>query len=967
MVRQSLHHGLGVTVKNVCAPGFTEEYYRMLYPIKEDGVRFIRLESRLSQLDGVFYESMRGRGRVVVISGAAGCGKTQLLHNFETRIRRSGSTILRGSGYRTEVGFPWGVVRQLFLSGEFGKAGHSVNELINGEVLTPAVLDGLAEMLFVKMKSQPLVIFVDDLQYADELSRGFLLYLIRRSCSAPLMMVLAWKKDLLSKSNLPTHQMIYKELYPLSYCVHMEMGVLSREEIYDLIRERFDEIFADQIVDELHNVSGGNPLLVLALIEDYQTAWFSSFDGPGDFAVGDTFTRSILTLLYRSEPGIFDVASALAVLGEPAPPELLSRMSGIAPDQVVAAVKVMGQLGLLDSGWFRHPAVETAVLDGMTSEDRADAHRRAAVLLRGEGADPIVVARQLVSSGRTDDSWALTKLLEAANYALLEGDIVVAVAFLRTVYQSSSDRQRRETILAKLACAEWRIKSNVNQYLPELTDAVLDGTLSGKDAAMTITFLMLQGRVSEARRAIARLAESGGEFGLENAKAADMLRKRISLLYPSVRTEIGKERKSNELAASFSVESQLSDLLLGVILGSRDEEAVARAEQVLKQHRLSEGSLSLLVTSLMLLIYADHLELADRYCSNFLEMMAENETLTWRALLSAVAAEISLRQGLFVKAKAQALAALSHMPAPDWGVLVGFPIGTLVLAQISLEKYDEASESLAVHVPDTMYETPFGLHYLHARGRYNLAIGLLHAALDDYRTSEARLAAWGAEFSPIIPWRTEVANTLLQLGERSRAAYYLQEELFRLGQGPSRGRGRSLRLLAATRAPEDRPSQLRESVEILQCCGDRSELVCALNDLREAYRSLGQKMEARSAARQINLIIGELQSEQGDALSSSSTLNQDGVDSDLPPGVKKRGRRLSKAERRVAALAAQGRTNREIAGTLYLTTSTVEQHLTRIYRKLGVHHRAEMIAYFAVDGPAELGESGSSVAERRWA
>ncbi|MFF7558180.1 helix-turn-helix transcriptional regulator [Streptomyces olivaceus] len=51
---------------------------------------------------------------------------------------------------------------------------------------------------------------------------------------------------------------------------------------------------------------------------------------------------------------------------------------------------------------------------------------------------------------------------------------------------------------------------------------------------------------------------------------------------------------------------------------------------------------------------------------------------------------------------------------------------------------------------------------------------------------------------------------------------------------------------------------------------------------------------------------------------------------------------LSDAERRVARAAARGLTNREIAGKLYLTTSTVEQHLTRVYRKLGVSSRVQL-------------------------
>ena len=53
---------------------------------------------------------------------------------------------------------------------------------------------------------------------------------------------------------------------------------------------------------------------------------------------------------------------------------------------------------------------------------------------------------------------------------------------------------------------------------------------------------------------------------------------------------------------------------------------------------------------------------------------------------------------------------------------------------------------------------------------------------------------------------------------------------------------------------------------------------------------------------------------------------------------------LSEAERRVAKLAALGHTNREISQTLYITVSTVEQHLTRVYRKLGITRRTDLPA-----------------------
>jgi DNA-binding NarL/FixJ family response regulator len=59
------------------------------------------------------------------------------------------------------------------------------------------------------------------------------------------------------------------------------------------------------------------------------------------------------------------------------------------------------------------------------------------------------------------------------------------------------------------------------------------------------------------------------------------------------------------------------------------------------------------------------------------------------------------------------------------------------------------------------------------------------------------------------------------------------------------------------------------------------------------------------------------------------------------------GTELTPSERRVAELAAAGMTNRQVAGTLFISTRTVEVNLSRIYRKLGIRSRAELGARVA--------------------
>ena len=68
------------------------------------------------------------------------------------------------------------------------------------------------------------------------------------------------------------------------------------------------------------------------------------------------------------------------------------------------------------------------------------------------------------------------------------------------------------------------------------------------------------------------------------------------------------------------------------------------------------------------------------------------------------------------------------------------------------------------------------------------------------------------------------------------------------------------------------------------------------------------------------------------------------------------GRELSAAERRVADLAASGATNKEIAAELFMSVKTVEAHLSRIYRKLGIRSRTELASLVSVTAPTNRGE-----------
>jgi DNA-binding CsgD family transcriptional regulator len=127
-----------------------------------------------------------------------------------------------------------------------------------------------------------------------------------------------------------------------------------------------------------------------------------------------------------------------------------------------------------------------------------------------------------------------------------------------------------------------------------------------------------------------------------------------------------------------------------------------------------------------------------------------------------------------------------------------------------------------------------------------------------------------------------------------------------------------------------------------QGVGDQYESATALADLSAVYYGLGEIARARMVIRKATRLAKELGAEPlHQALLAGHPYAHLELE-DAPRGADETATELSDAERRVAALAAQGHKNREIARRLHITVSTVEQHLTRVYRKLGVTRRMDL-------------------------
>jgi DNA-binding CsgD family transcriptional regulator/predicted negative regulator of RcsB-dependent stress response len=909
----------------------------------------------LATLASLLDRCLRGEGGIAVISGAAACGKTEVLNAFCERV--AGATLLRASASCAERGLPLGVSDQLFSGATLSPAcAERVRTLMDDCVETTAHAESEQEVIGARhvrtvhelcsimlglAASSPVVITVDDVHHADGLSLQLLLHLSRRTRSAPVLILLTVRTG--PEASLPTFG---AELIGLPHCQRLRLAPLSESGVDALLAGRLGA--ENRHSAEWYAVTGGNPRLVHAMVEDHLAGCKETPARCGCSPItGTAFREAVVTCVHRCGPITLQGARGLAVLDRADAPALLAELTGVEAsltDQIVGALVAAGLVG---KGRFRSEAARSAVLEDVPTGERAALHQRAAELLRREGAPPMAVAAHLVAADERCAPWGVPVLIEAAKRALAENLTELAVTQFRLAERSCEDEHLRPLIIAPLAHAEWRINpAAVAPQLPRLIAAFRDDHLSGSEVIAPISFLLWHGRFEEAEAALERLTATTDRSLAPHLRTFHLW---IASTYPTLKRHFPQELVLDDEEKDFDPGSFTLDFRVGatsalarVLRQGPSANVVAGAEHVLQHCRLGHTSIEPVRLALYTLIYADRLDKAAPWCDTVQAELPARRAPSWQAMLAAIRGEIALRQGDPAGAKAQARTALTLMSKHSWGVEIGAPLAVLVQATTAMGRYDEAAEALSVPVPQTMYETRWGLGYLQARGHYQLANEHLHAALSDFLTCGKLMEAWDMDLPALVPWRSDAAYVYLRLGQEQEARRLAEEQLDRPGARHSRTHGISLRAHAASSELRHRPHLLRKAAEELLECGDKLEFARTLADLGDAHRGRGESERARMMARRAWHVTNECEYE---ALRTRLSLRwlDDVPEAVTEPELRDEGLTdLSQAEHRVAALAAMGHTNREIAHKLYITISTVEQHLTRAYRKLDVRKRTDL-------------------------
>jgi DNA-binding CsgD family transcriptional regulator len=200
----------------------------------------------------------------------------------------------------------------------------------------------------------------------------------------------------------------------------------------------------------------------------------------------------------------------------------------------------------------------------------------------------------------------------------------------------------------------------------------------------------------------------------------------------------------------------------------------------------------------------------------------------------------------------------------------------------------------------------------------------------------------------VLPWRSEAALAAQRLGQRDRAAALVGEEL-RLAErfGAPRAVGVARRAAGLVARGDDAVELLRSAVGVLAGCGARVEQARALADLGAAIRRGGHPARARPVLRDAVALADDVRAV---AVADAARAELRLAGGRAPRRALTPVERLTPGERRVAELAAAGRSNRQIANALFVTVKAVEWHLGNAYRKLEVRGRSDL--------PRALGSPG---------
>jgi DNA-binding CsgD family transcriptional regulator len=899
-------------------------------------------EEELSSI-AEFVDEVRDGPSALVLEGEAGIGKSTLWLAGVGYARRRGLRVLSSRPAEAERSLAHVALGDLFedvlddvlpaltLPRRRALEVAMLRDEASGDPVDHRALAiAVRDILQLLAERERILIAVDDVQWLDRSSSSALAFALRRLPSSHVPVLLARR---LAEGAQPPG---LEQAYAAERVGRLPVGPLSVGALHRVLRDRFGRPFARQTLLRIHERSGGNPFfaLELARVLDTHVDPLQPLPVPETL---DELVRGRLSGLPGPTREALALASALGTTSE----EFLAR-TGIAADALdpaAAAHVIERENGTVR---FTHP-----LLPSILYRDLGEGRRRVHGRIAGVAEDPILRARHLALSKNAPDADVARALDDAARLAADRGASAVAAELAEQALRLSppdADGERRRRALAaaraQSSAGEWTRAHMIATELAETETGagraealILLAELEGIDRAGALLEEALQEtasspalqadiqcRLAWARRFRTGFDHAGAALELAEQLDDDVLRTRARAVQAIFGWFRGDAEAPTDLPA-------LAEHLPGALGGDLlvQEATLAIANTFASSSKRNEARA---------MLEREHRQWRDR-----------DEPRSARALWGL--AWLEFWAGRWQLAAEHA--ARAHDIAIQYGREVPqdhLPIAVIAVHRGQLELARDHSERAL-----KLAEEQFGFHppqHMAVLGLVALWSGEPSTALEWLDKAHRRAAALGWGEPSVRWWTPDHAELLLELGRIDDAVHLLEvweAHATRVAREcvlahVTRSRG----LVAAARGNvEDALALLAQAVAEHDAVGDPFGSARGLLALGIVKRRARQKRPARQAIEEAVESFETIGASRWAAKARGELGRVSG---------RKRAQGLTAAERRVAALVAEGRTNREVATALFLSERTVASHLTHIYAKLDVRSRTELARRLRADKPA---------------
>jgi DNA-binding CsgD family transcriptional regulator len=896
-----------------------------------------------------------GTGAVFVV-GAAGLGKTSLIDQACRRAGRAGLAVGLGRGHPMEVSLPFGLMIQV-LDGAGGRG-------LLGEDRPGPVSAGDQAARFYRVlrwlqerAGGPLLLVIDDLHWADADSLALVSFLGRRlgSLRAGLIATLRpWP---------PAARQMVAALADEGCGVVWQLAPLSEGAAGSLLAARLGRSLPAEVRRRAFVLSGGNPLL----LEQLAVAIGEGGQVPEAFGAGGAaaFGREVLLARFAGlPPAGMRCAQAASVLGTAFWPEVAAQVAGLDGGEVDAAVEALGQTGLIGQqpgcpAEFAHPLFRQALYEDLAGPVRARLHARAFTVLHARGLDG-QAAEHAVQAGLAGDLEAIAVLEEAGRAARRAGALAGAVRWLDAAVAMAGQRASLGLLLAQAEA--WLASGNAAAAI-----AAYQRLMARPDAgphARTQMLWMLgraQAMTGDHDRSAAAFAEAAAlarddDPGTAVQVLLDAAFCRFLSAGPAPALTLASQARelARPLGPGLRTRADADwgqmALLCGDPAGMAATEAAAPwldPGPAAGPDPAAAGGWGPTNSFAYGACLVERLAEADRAFAAARAAAEEDRAPEALATLAVGHSYTLTRMGRLDEALAAinaALALLDLVPLMEAYAAVGRAYIQLYRGELAdSARWCQRVEATAL----ARGELDPQLFLSDVLGHRRLREGAAAEACEHYARLEATVHRMGIGEPCLPPWPRHAISAYLaggRTGDAERVLAWVEQAAGRL---PCRfpkiviatGRAQLAELRGDPAAAE---AQYRSAVALhgqVELPVEQAETLLGYGGF---LRRSGRPAQARPLLAQAAQIAEAAGARWLAGLARTELKIAGG-----------RARRrcdpaaLSAQEERVAALAAAGAGNADIARQLYLSVSTVETHLEHIYAKLGIHTRYQLIAIAA--------------------